>query len=342
MIKIATKHIKYFYLINFLVCLVSARAQHYQFSQFYSAPTYLNPAFTGANACSRLGINYRNQWNGIPGTFTTYQITYDHMLTKYNSGFGLQLYSDKAGSGSLRTTQFNLLYAYELKINREFGARAGFSLGGAQRSIDFKGLTFGDQIARGGASNTVENTTDNNRFYADIGAGILGFTSNAWLGFSVNHLNTPNQSLLGNESRLPMEFKLHSGYKFAFDGDESNSNKINPNRNSITLAANYKKQAKFNQIDLGIYYSKNYIVIGLWYRGIPLFKPIDEYRNNDAIIVLAGVTVEKFKIGYSYDFTVSKLSNYNSKGSHEISLSYQFCNPKKKKKRLVLISCPKF
>lgn len=328
--------------VLFILVGINLRAQHYQFSQFYSAPTYLNPAFTGANACSRLAMNYRNQWNGVPGTFTTYQLTFDHMARKYNSGFGVQFFSDQAGSGSLRTTQINVLYAYELKINKQFGARAGFSFGGLQRSIDYKALTFGDQIARGGASNTIEDITISKRFYVDMAAGLLGFTSNAWLGFSLNHLNNPNQSLQNADSRLPMELKLHGGYKFAFEGDESNSTKANPERNSLTVAANYKKQAKFNQFDLGVYYSKNYVVFGAWYRGIPLFRPVSGYRNNDALILLAGVAVEKFRIGYSYDYTLSKLSNYSSKGSHEISMSYQFCNQKKKKKKLVLISCPKF
>lgn len=336
-----TKHI-IIKLVVFTFVSSVLHAQHYQFSQFYSAPTYLNPAFTGANACSRLAMNYRNQWNGIPGTFTTYQITFDHMARKYNSGFGMQLYSDKAGLGSLRTTQVNLLYAYELKINKQFGARAGLSVGVTQRSIDYSALVFGDQIARGGASTTVEDVSMSKRIYADMAAGILGFTSNAWLGISLNHLNAPNQSLQNIDSRLPMEFKLHGGYKFAFDGDESNSNKANPERNSITIASNYKKQAKFNQMDLGVYYSKNYVVFGLWYRGIPFFRPVPGYRNNDALTFLGGVAVEKFRIGYSYDITISKLSNSDSKGTHEISMSYQFCNPKKKKKRLVLISCPKF
>jgi type IX secretion system PorP/SprF family membrane protein len=317
-------------------------AQHYQFSQFYAAPTYLNPAFTGANACSRVALNYRNQWNAIPGTFTTYQVTADHSLKKYNSGIGIQFFSDKAGIGSLKTNQVNLLYAYEMKIGKLYGARAGLSVGMVQRSIDYSTLTFGDQIARGGASQTLDDIAVTKRFYPDMAAGVLFFNPDAWAGFSFNHLNRPDQSLQGNTTRLPLEFKLHGGYKFTFDDDESSGSKKNPIRNNITITGNYKKQAKFNQIDLGFYYSKNYFVLGLWYRGIPLFRPVPEYRNNDALVLLVGVVVEKFRIGYSYDVTLSKLTNVSTAGTHEISLSYQFCNPKKKKKKNILISCPKF
>lgn len=328
-------------LFSFLIA-DQLKGQHYQFSQFYAAPTYLNPAFVGANACSRLSLNYRNQWNTIPGTFTTYQVTLDHTARKANSGFGLQFFSDKAGVGSLKTNQINLLYSYEVKLSKLYAARAGFSIGGVQRSIDYSTLVFGDQIARGGATTTLDNVDLYRKMYADIAVGVLVYTKEWWSGFSVNHVNRPNQAFQGTESQLPAEFKLHGGYKFAFDGDESNSSKKNPERKNITVTGNYKKQNKYNQVDLGLYYSRNYIVFGLWYRGIPFFRPIPEYRNNDALVFLFGVTVDRFKIGYSYDVTLSKLTNMSSGGSHEISMSYQFCNFKVKKKKNILISCPKF
>lgn len=337
--------IKKYYILSLMALVLmfnSVRAQHYQFSQFYAAPSYLNPAFTGANVCSRIAINYRNQWNSIPGGFTSYQITADHSLKKYNSGTGIQFFNDKAGVGGLKTTQLNLLYAYDIRINKVYGARAGISFGGVQRSIDYTSLVFGDQIARGGSTSTVDDISILRKVYVDMAAGGLFYNSTWFVGFATNHLNRPNQSLQGNESALPMEFKLHGGYKFTFDGDESNGNKKNPQRNNVTVTASYKKQSKFNQLDLGLYYSKNYLVLGVWYRGLPFFRPVPGYRNNDALVFIAGVAVEKFRIGYSYDVTISKLTNVSSGGTHELSIAYQFCDQKRKKKKNILISCPKF
>ncbi|MEO6304439.1 MAG: type IX secretion system membrane protein PorP/SprF [Bacteroidia bacterium] len=324
----------------FFFC-ISIQAQNYQFSQFYAAQTYLNPAFTGASACSRLALNYRNQWGAIPGTFTTYQVAADHYVKEIHSGIGLLFFSDKAGSGSLKTTQFSLLYSYNLQINKKYAARAGFSAGGVQRSIDYSSLIFGDQIARGGASSSIENTSQVRTSYFDASVGMLFYSARSWVGFSINHINQPNQSLLEESSRLPGDFKLHGGHKFFLEGDESESSKKGT-KNSITLAFNYKKQQKFNQVDLGVYYSKNYVVVGMWYRGIPLRKPFAWYQNNDALIFLVGLSADKINIGYSYDCTLSKLSNASSGGSHEISLTYQICPKKSKKKRSILISCPKF
>ena len=46
-------------------------AQDPQFSQFYAAPLYLNPAFAGSTGQARVGANYRNQWPAIDANFNT-------------------------------------------------------------------------------------------------------------------------------------------------------------------------------------------------------------------------------------------------------------------------------
>ncbi len=219
--------------------------------------------------------------------------------------------------------------------------RAGLSLGSVQRSVDYSAFTFGDQIARNSGS-SVEGFGDGRAVYFDVGTGILVYTEKEWLGVAVSHLNRPNQSLLDNTSPLPTEFKVHGGYKLTLAEHESTNKKI-PYVNLLTLAFNYKHQRKFNQLDLGAYYTKNWLVLGAWYRGIPLSKPNGKDINNDAAVFLIGFNFGTYKFGYSYDYTISKLSNLNSKGSHEISMAYQLCSFKKSKKRKnILISCPKF
>ena len=69
-----------------------SRAQDPHFSQFYAAQLYLNPAFAGSSAGSRLMANYRHQWAGIPGAFVTYAFSYDHNFSRLNSGLGLFLF----------------------------------------------------------------------------------------------------------------------------------------------------------------------------------------------------------------------------------------------------------
>ena len=90
----------------------------------------------------------------------------------------------------------------------------------------------------------------------------------------------------------------------------------------------YQKQKDFQQLNLGLYVTKGPIVGGLW------------YRNQDAFIILVGMMTTNFRFGYSYDVTVSKLSNASA-GSHELSMTVQFnCRPKRKK--FTPVSCPSF
>ncbi|HEX7414295.1 MAG TPA: type IX secretion system membrane protein PorP/SprF [Bacteroidia bacterium] len=315
-------------------------AQHYQFSQFYASQTYLNPAFAGSSGCTRVMMTYRDQWPTVPGTFVTSQISVDHYVKELKSGIGILFFNDMAGSGALKSTQFSLLYAYEFKLSKKIMVRTGLSMGGIQRSIDYSTLLFGDQIARGGAATSVENISTPKVTYFDVGSGVLMYTANSWLGFSGSHLNTPNQSLKAGVSTLPADYKVHGGYRIVMEDDDA-SKKTEATK-YMSFAFNYQHQYKFDQLDLGFYYTKNPFVLGLWYRGIPLFKAYKPgYSNNGAIIFLAGVVLGKCKIGYSYDLTISKLTNVNSGGAHEVTLSYQFC-AKPHKRKLILISCPKF
>lgn len=328
----------------FLLCTgCILHAQHFQFSQFYAAPTHLNPAFTGAQVCGRFTLNYRDQWKGIGGQFTTYQASFDHYFRKIKSGFGVQVLKDHAGPGNLTTTLVNFMYAYELQLNKRIAARAAISLGSVQRSLNPDNLIFGDQLEAGEGAATAERLIQRGATYADIGTGALVYSERFWGGLAISHLNKPNQSLLNNVSALPGELRLHGGYKFPLE--EESKTAIGPRGHYVTIAANFKRQGKFNQFDIGAYYNKNLIVLGCWYRGIPLRKPVNHYENNDAAIFLIGIAVHRLKIGYSYDYTISSLRNARTNGTNELSLTWQVCefkNSRSRRKKNVLISCPKF
>lgn len=318
-------------------------AQHYQFSQFFAAQTYLNPAFTGAHVCSRLSLSYRDQWSAVPGTFVTSQLSYDHYLRDINSGVGILLFNDKAGSGNLKTTQANLLYAHGIQLTRGVAVRAGVSFGFVQRSVDFNSLFFGDQLARYNATSSIEIPAFS-KYYFDLNSGLLVFSRKNWAGISLHHITKPNQTLLELNSSLPMEFRLHGGKRFVMTNQSASKTTTEKDRNSYAFAFNYKHQNKFDQLDIGAYLNKSPLVFGLWYRGLPFIKTYKKgYGNNDALVFVIGIFTDRFNIGYSYDYTISKLQIGNSIGSHEVTSNYQFCNPNSTKKRKpIVVICPKF
>ena len=131
--------------VGMLVCGV-VKAQDPQFSQFYAAQLYLNPAFTGSTQISRASLNYRNQWSSIDASYVTYMASFDHFFIGANSGVGLQLISDRETLAGLRNQGFSLMYAYQLPVSSRWTIRAGFQAGYFWRDLDFSKLTFGDQF----------------------------------------------------------------------------------------------------------------------------------------------------------------------------------------------------
>ena len=327
------------YLLTALLTTASAMAQDAHFTQFYATPTYLNPAFAGTTVQSRLGMIYRNQWPSIPGAFVTYNVAFDHYLSDLNSGIGLIVLNDRAGSGALRYTSATLQYAYEIELKRKVFIRPALQVGYVTHAVDYSKLVFGDQLARGGTVGTYEYLDGRSVSYADMGTGVLFYTPKLWLGMSLDHLNEPNQSLLLRESALPRKFSMHGGYRFAI-----RTAVIKDHPQSIVAAFNYRSQADYDQLDLGAYFEREPFFAGLWYRGIPLLKAYQQgYQNNDAVAILLGVSINEMRIGYSYDLTISRLAGYTA-GSHEISLVFEMADRRKKKalsKRRV-IPCAKF
>jgi type IX secretion system PorP/SprF family membrane protein len=321
------------------ILLYSAQlsAQDMHFTQFYSSPLFLNPAFAGADVCSRISFTYRNQWPGISKTYRSYLCSLDHYFNEKKIGAGIIFASDVAGTGELKTTLVNAQIAYETRLSKKIFMRFGVQPGLGIRSINFNNLLFGDQIARGGGVPSVETPTQSKTFF-DIGAGILVYSQKYWAGFSAYHLNKPNESMRGDPfGTVPPKYSVHAGAKLPL-----NSEKDEFKRKFISPALNYRHQNKFDQLDIGFYYTQSVFTSGIWYRGIPIFKSYAPgYSNNDAIAIIIGVKTDRFNFGYSYDMTISRLIGL-SHGAHEVTVSYQLCKLKKKKKYRMLLPCPKF
>jgi type IX secretion system PorP/SprF family membrane protein len=296
-------------------------AQDPAFSQFYANPLSLNPAFAGTARCPRVNLNYRNQWPGISGTYVTYSASIDRHLDALQGGLGLLATTDNAGKGTLKTTTISGMYSYLLQVTRSFSFKFGFQATFFQKRIDWSKLTFGDMIdaRRGFVYDTEEEKKLDQRSNVDFSAGFLGYSEKYFFGAALHHITEPEEGLL-NSSKLPRKFTAHAGAVIPL-GDKGNRTSISPN-------ILYQQQQDFTQLNMGIYLNKWPFVAGFW------------YRTDDAFIVLLGIQQHSFKIGYSYDVTVSKLTNA-SHGSHEISFSRQFeCKPPKKKFRGD--NCPSF
>lgn len=326
----------------FILAFAKVKSQDQQFTQFYAAPMYLNPAFAGSLEQNRLAINYRNQWPAIPKSFVSYNVSYDQFFPNYNSGLGISVSHDRAGTGGLSYTSVALNYAYEIRLTKDLTVRPAMQFAYGSTYLDISRLTFSDQLARNDNSAATLDP-DRSRFaddpvnYPDFGAGIMAFGKKWWFGASVHHMNEPVQSFLENDSRLPKKLSAHGGIRIKTSGLGAFKR-----RQFLVPAFNYRAQGLYDQLDLGMYYEYEPISIGLWYRGIPLLKKNGYgYMNHDAIAVLVGYQINNMKIGYSYDLTLSQLT-VNSGGAHELSIIMEFINKSRKKIKRRVIPCAKF
>lgn len=310
---------------------VSGQDPH--FSQFYANPLYLNPAFAGTVVCPRLIMNYRNQWPSISGTYVTYNASYDQHFDAISGGVGLLVNTDRAGEGTLTTNTISGIYSYRLTVNRFFSIKAGFQATYFQKSLDWQKLTFGDQIdpKHGFVFNTNEKQPELTKNSTDFAVGLLGYSENIFGGVAVHHLTEPDEGFI-SYSKLPMKLTVHTGgvIDLSKRGRRSRRRKVE----DPTLSPNllYMQQQNFQQMNYGMYFNRYPFVGGLWFR--------QNFQNPDALIILAGFQQSTFKFGYSYDITVSKLSNASG-GAHEFSFAIQFdCKPARK--RIRAINCPSF
>lgn len=312
-----------------------AFAQDPIFSQFYANPLYLNPALAGSAVCPRLTMNYRNQWPSISGTFVTYSASYDQYIDGIAGGIGIIATTDRAGEGALTSTMVSGIYSYRLKISRSFFLNAAFQATYLQRRIDWESLTFGDQIdPKYGFVNISqerppENTT---RGFPDFSSGIMfSHKENFYGGVAVHHMTQPNDGFYSDvSSKLYMKLTVHAGTIIDLKRRRSGARQID----DPTISPNilYQHQQNFQQLNYGIYVNKYPFVGGLWFR--------QNFENADAFILLAGFQQPSFKFAYSYDLTVSKLTNITG-GAHEFSFTWQFKCPEKREK-IKTINCPSF
>ena len=129
-----------------------------------------------------------------------------------------------------------------------------------------------------------------------------------------------------------MKISAFGGYQVIRKG-----RRLKPVDESLSVAALFRYQDLITQLDIGVYWYKNPLVFGMWYRGLPI---INEESRGDALIFLVGYKIDQFSVGYSYDFTISKLVA-TSGGAHEVSITWEF-KTTRQRRTARMVPCPEF
>ena len=302
---------------SFIVVLLSfpvlCRGQDPGFSQFFANPLYLNPAFAGTTVLPRIVVNYRNQWPAKGNTFTTYSLSFDQHLKKTNAGFGFQAIRDQELNNVIVTHSASMAYSYHLQLGMESFMTLGLQGGFVYKQFRPENLVFPsgiDQLS-GEVSEWVSRYhSGEKKLFPDFAVGAVGQHDEFFWGAAVHHLTRPNESIIEGDQKgkFPVKMTLHAGALLHrwHHGLLSRIFSLSPN-------LLYQQQGSFKQLNMGIYMIEKSFLFGAWYRNNLNIRP-------DALVALAGLARERFKLGYSFDLTLSELSNY-SYGSHEISLT---------------------
>src|SRR6478609_9231709 len=338
-------------LIVFICALVASvsplfvvQAQDNHFTQYYNAPQYLNPAFTGTGMDTRFGANYRLQWPGIGSPYKNYSVWADHNLVAANSGVGMLIRHDAVGKTGISSTDVDFSYAYQIGLGGDWAFRAGLQMGFGVRSLDYQELIFGDQLDANGltgsaSTDPLATSGRNSKLYPDISAGGILFSNNFYLGLAGYHLNSPNMSFAdGGIDNLPTRLSLHGGYTINLQ----NSRKKDAPKRQIIPNAQFRMQGNSTQVDVGVYSLWEPFMFGLMYRGVPFNQTYNNITGSEAISLIGGMHYNDLTFGYSYDFTLSGLGLGNTKGVHEISIIYEILANPKNLRRGRSVPCPNF
>ncbi len=292
-----------------VLCFSWARAQLYpQFTNFAQNRLVMNPAVAGSEEYVDIMALYRAQWVGIEGAPSTQTLSAHMPIYRISSGVGLVVINDMLGAQ--RTTTIHATYAYRRKFR--FGnLGVGVGVGFFQKAIDGNKLRSPEGNYTGGIDHE-DNFIPGQMVSGlgpDLSGGIYFNNKKVYAGVSINNLLGSKVTVDGqgasSEIRLPRSLNASGGYT------------ITLNRN-LNLQPNVQVQTDFKTFQTGInliLYYKDNIHGGLAFRG-------STGNNIDGLSALFGVRlVKQLHIGYSYDFSLSKLNQANT-GSHEVFARY--------------------
>jgi type IX secretion system PorP/SprF family membrane protein len=328
-------------LLALLIFFSQGKAQDFQFSQFYAAPLYLNPALTGISQETRMGSVYRNQWPGLDYKFTAFTAYVDHYSFDRKSGVGLSVSSFSEEFLKLNTTEISGYYAYNLQLSDRVNFQLGTQISSIQKRGTLENLLFGDQIDVFNQT-TLPSSADaigglEPFSYFSLGLGGVLTWDKLWVGVSGHHLNKPSLAFFmrDGESQHWPKLSLQAGYTIPLDEPEfweEGTGKF------VHFMANYKRQGPFQFLDAGVQVLLNQLVLGAGLRNMPIQSDLPK---RDSIIALFGLNLSNgLAMGYSYDYPISDVGS-QTLGSHELSLRYQFFygTPKSRGQRSRVLSC---
>ena len=308
MLNLKTKliHIALFFVM--VLAAINVQAQQAPiFTNYSNSYAYANAGFAGmSEGINVLGL-YRMQWAGFTDMDgnevapTTFLLTGDMPFRALHGGLGFSIVQDKLGFEN--NVNVGLGYSFHLDLG---GSTLGIGVAGTllNRSVDFSQLhpnQEGDPLLQG--------LGEESDMLFDFNVGLFyQVPESFYFGFSVVNVLESMSKALNDNSETSASFTTDrtfyavAGYPFQFE-----------DLPYLTFVPSVSVMSDIASTQFNA--SARVIYNNLFSLGV-------NYRFQESVGLMAGITIKDLTIGYSYDINTMGLPGLP--GSHEIGLSYCF------------------
>ena len=292
-------------LVGALISINLYAQQEVMVSQYMFNGLFLNPAYAGSHDFFEATALYRNQWVNWEGAPKTQVFGVDGPIMHNQGGVGLTVVNDEIGD----VKQFEVFgnFAYHMNLDSESKNRLalGLKAGISKYTSDY---TDGNEYFVDQGDPVFENNI-NGQWLPKFGLGVYYYNDISYIGLSVPTIYASDNKITDTFMQDPENgyfenhYFLSGGVVFKLNNDLA----LKPN-----VLIKYHPAAPLEADINANLFIKETVWVGA------------SYRTGDAITGLLEYVIQnKIRIGYSYDFTLTDISNY-SNGSHEIMLGYNF------------------
>ena len=289
-----------------LLPVLSTAQQDAQYTQWMFNKLSLNPAYAVSSDYACASCLHRSQWVGLEGAPVSQSLNVRVPFFKKRAGIGLSINHDRIGPTN--SWQVSGIYAYRLDFGND--RKLGIGLQGTIRSYRVK---FSETTALESGDGDLP-TTDQSRTIPNFGLGLYYYTPKYFVGLSIPHLLEGDLTFFDNGlnntdfSREEVHAFLMAGVVF----DLNDAIKLKP---SVLLK--YVKDAPFDaDIHASLIFYDTFWA-GATYR----LGGIGNSFGESLDVVLQLQLSRAFRLGFAYDFTLSKVRDY-SNGTFEVVLDY--------------------
>lgn len=299
-------------MLALLIALPAAAQTDPNLTQYFQAPTFINPAEAGATDLLRLRGGSRMQWLGIHGAPRDFIAAADIPFAVFGRRWGGGVTMFQESIGLYKTLSLNGQLAARQKIGKGY-LTVGVQFGYLEQKFKGSEVDIPDEDDFHDSNDEAIPTYDVEGNHFDMAVG-LGFV-HPWftVGLSCSHLMSPTIKMeregshgAGSSDEQNFEFQFRRNLYFIASSNIPIKNTLFEVLPSVMVRSDLQRV----QADITARLRwKKFLTAGIG------------YRTQDAVSVLLEGEFKGIRLGYSYDYSTSAIMRASS-GSHEVWVGY--------------------